>query len=69
MPIANHKIGNRQSAIGNRLKLAGKKVLVIGAARSGIACAKFLAARGATVALNDGKPIEKWSPEACRPQR
>ena len=37
---------------------------MIGAARSGIACAKFLAARGATVALNDAKPIEKWSPEA-----
>ena len=46
------------------MKLAGKKVLVIGAARSGIASAKFLAAHGATVALNDAKPIEKWSPEA-----
>jgi UDP-N-acetylmuramoylalanine--D-glutamate ligase len=46
------------------LELAGKKVLVLGAARSGIACAKFLAARGATVALNDAKPIEKWEPEA-----
>jgi UDP-N-acetylmuramoylalanine--D-glutamate ligase len=57
-------IGNRQSAIGNPLKLAGRKVLVMGAARSGIACARFLAARGATVALNDRKPIEKWSPEA-----
>jgi UDP-N-acetylmuramoylalanine--D-glutamate ligase len=64
MPFANHKIGNRQSAIGNRLKLEGKKVLVIGAARSGVACAKFLAVRGATVALNDAKPIEKWTPEA-----
>ena len=57
-------IGNRQSAIGNPLKLAGRKVLVMGAARSGIACARFLATRGATVALNDRKPIEKWSPEA-----
>jgi UDP-N-acetylmuramoylalanine--D-glutamate ligase len=46
------------------LELAGKRVLVIGAARSGIACAKFLTARGATVALNDGKPIEEWSAEA-----
>ncbi|MCA1574920.1 MAG: UDP-N-acetylmuramoyl-L-alanine--D-glutamate ligase, partial [Acidobacteria bacterium] len=46
------------------MELAGKKVLVIGAARSGIACARFLAARGATVALNDEKPIEKWSAEA-----
>src|ERR1700730_18415448 len=36
----------------------------MGAARSGIACAKFLAARGATVALNDSKPIESWSAEA-----
>lgn len=37
---------------------------MIGAARSGIACARFLAARGATVALNDQKPFEKWSSEA-----
>jgi UDP-N-acetylmuramoylalanine--D-glutamate ligase len=57
-------IGNRQSAIGNPLKLAGRKVLVMGAARSGIACARFLVARGATVALNDRKPIEEWIPEA-----
>jgi len=64
MPLGNHKIGNRQSAIGNRLELAGKRVLVVGAARSGIACAKFLAVHGATVALNDAKPIEKWIPEA-----
>jgi UDP-N-acetylmuramoylalanine--D-glutamate ligase len=44
--------------------LTGKKVLVIGAARSGIACAKFLAAHGAIVALNDAKSFEKWSAEA-----
>lgn len=37
----------------------------MGAARSGIACAKFLAERGAVVALNDRKPIEEWSPEAA----
>jgi len=46
------------------LELAGKKVLVVGAARSGIASAKFLASRGATVALSDRKPIEEWSQEA-----
>jgi len=46
------------------LEVAGKKVLIIGAARSGIACARFLAKRNATVALNDRKPIEEWSPEA-----
>lgn len=36
----------------------------MGAARSGIACARFLAQRGATVALNDAKPIDDWSDEA-----
>lgn len=46
------------------MEVNGKKVLVIGAGRSGIACAKFLAARGATVALNDAKPLEKWSAAA-----
>src|SRR6266498_2616574 len=46
------------------MNVAGKRVLVLGAARSGIACAKFLAAHGATVALSDAKPIEKWSSEA-----
>ncbi|MFN2499471.1 MAG: UDP-N-acetylmuramoyl-L-alanine--D-glutamate ligase [Pyrinomonadaceae bacterium] len=46
------------------MNVAGKKALVVGAARSGIACAKFLAKRGATVALNDAKPLEKWNAEA-----
>jgi UDP-N-acetylmuramoylalanine--D-glutamate ligase len=46
------------------LNLSGKKVLVMGAARSGIACARFLSARGATVALNDRKALDDWSPEA-----
>ena len=46
------------------MNVAGKKVLVMGAARSGIACGRFLAARGATVALNDAKAIERWSAEA-----
>jgi UDP-N-acetylmuramoylalanine--D-glutamate ligase len=44
--------------------LRGKKVLIIGAARSGIAAARFLVERGAIVALNDQKPIEKWPAEA-----
>jgi UDP-N-acetylmuramoylalanine--D-glutamate ligase len=38
--------------------------LVIGAARSGIASARFLIQRGATVALNDRKPLDQWSPGA-----
>jgi len=46
------------------MEVAGKKVLIIGAARSGIAAAGFLVERGAIVALNDQKPLEKWSPEA-----
>jgi len=46
------------------MNVAGKKVLVLGAARSGIACAKFLVVRGATVALNDAQPLEKWSAAA-----
>lgn len=46
------------------MEVGGKKVLVIGAARSGIASAQFLAARGATVALNDRKPLAEWTPDA-----
>ena len=46
------------------MEVASKKILVIGAGRSGVASARFLAARGAIVALNDQKPIEKWSSEA-----
>jgi UDP-N-acetylmuramoylalanine--D-glutamate ligase len=44
--------------------LSGKKDLIFGAARSGVASARFLVERGATVALTDQKPIEKWTPEA-----
>jgi len=46
------------------VEVAGRKVLVIGAARSGIASARFLAQRGATVALNDRKPLAEWSDAA-----
>ena len=46
------------------MEIAGRKALVIGAARSGIASARFLAQRGATVALNDRKPLSDWKPEA-----
>ncbi|HJR09393.1 MAG TPA: UDP-N-acetylmuramoyl-L-alanine--D-glutamate ligase [Pyrinomonadaceae bacterium] len=46
------------------MELSGKKVLVVGAARSGVAAARFLAARGAVVALNDRKAIEEWTEEA-----
>lgn len=46
------------------MELSGKKTLVIGAARSGVASAEFLAARGATVALHDRKPLAEWTLEA-----
>jgi UDP-N-acetylmuramoylalanine--D-glutamate ligase len=46
------------------VEIAGRKVLVIGAARSGIASARFLAQRGAIVALNDRRPVAEWAPEA-----
>ncbi len=46
------------------MEIAGRKVLVIGAARSGTASARFLAQRGATVALNDQKPLAEWPAEA-----
>ena len=37
---------------------------MVGAARSGIASALFLAQRGAIVALNDAKPLAEWNNEA-----
>jgi len=37
----------------------GKRVIVIGAARQGIALARFLAVHGAVVVLNDQKPAEQ----------
>lgn len=46
------------------MELTGKKVLVIGAGRSGVAAARFVAARGAVTALNDRKAIEEWTDEA-----
>lgn len=46
------------------MELQGKKTLVLGAGKSGVGTAKFLAARGAVVALHDKKPIEEWTEEA-----
>ncbi|MCU1287889.1 MAG: UDP-N-acetylmuramoylalanine--D-glutamate ligase [Acidobacteria bacterium] len=43
------------------MDLEGKKSLVLGAGKSGVASAEFLAERGAVVALHDKKPIESWS--------
>lgn len=46
------------------MELQGRKTLVLGAGKSGVASARFLATRGATVALHDKKPLENWSEEA-----
>lgn len=43
------------------MNLEGRKALVLGAGKSGLASAKFLAKRGATVALHDKKDVESWS--------
>src|SRR5205823_6681522 len=51
-------------SVANLMEVAGRKVLVIGAARSGIASARFLAKRGAVVALDDRKPLSEWSEAA-----
>ncbi len=44
--------------------LEGRKTLVLGAGKSGIASAKFLAKRGAVVALHDKRAQAEWSEEA-----
>lgn len=46
------------------MELDGKKVLVVGAGRSGVAASRFLAARGALVVLNDRKGFIDWSNDA-----
>ncbi|CAN5291826.1 UDP-N-acetylmuramoyl-L-alanine--D-glutamate ligase [soil metagenome] len=46
------------------MKIEGRKTLVLGAGKSGVTSAKFLAERGATVALHDKKPIAEWTDEA-----
>lgn len=43
------------------MQIEGRKSLVLGAGRSGVASAKFLADRGAVVALFDRKDVSAWS--------
>lgn len=43
------------------MEVQGKKILVVGLGKSGIAAAEFLRARGAEVTANDAQPIEKIS--------
>jgi len=53
------------SVVKIKMQIEGKKTLVLGAGKSGIASARFLVKRGATVALHDKKPITEWT-EAAR---
>ncbi|MGI8545547.1 MAG: UDP-N-acetylmuramoyl-L-alanine--D-glutamate ligase [Aridibacter sp.] len=46
------------------MEIKGRKSLVLGAGKSGVASARFLAERGAVVALHDKKKIANWSDEA-----
>ncbi len=45
------------------MQISGRRILVVGGRLSGVAAAKFLAARGASVTVNDAKPRADW-PEA-----
>ncbi len=47
------------------MQIEGRKALVLGAGRSGIASSKFLAEHGAVVALHDKRPVDEW-PETAR---
>ena len=47
-----------------KLELAGKQVLVVGAGLSGVSAAKFLTSKGANVSLYDDKPMESLSDQA-----
>lgn len=46
------------------MELKGRKTLVLGAGRSGIAAAKFLAAHGAVVAVHDKRRVDGWTDAA-----
>ena len=46
------------------MELSGVKTLILGAGKSGLGSAKFLAARGAKVVLHDKKPVAEWTDEA-----
>lgn len=46
------------------MRIEGKKTLVLGAGKSGVESARFLAVRGAVVALHDKKVVESWSENA-----
>lgn len=48
------------------MDLAGKRVLVVGLAQTGIAVAKFCARHGAHVTVTDGKPVDKLTAQLAQ---
>lgn len=48
------------------MQIEGRKVLVLGAGKSGVESARFLAERKAVVGLYDKKSVEEWSEAARR---
>ncbi|CAN5749224.1 hypothetical protein BH24ACI3_BH24ACI3_17150 [soil metagenome] len=46
------------------MEINGRKALVLGAGRSGVAASRFLAERGAAVALHDRQELASWTAEA-----
>ena len=47
------------------IELAGKRVLVVGLARTGVATALFCAARGARVTATDQRGARRWASTAA----
>jgi UDP-N-acetylmuramoylalanine--D-glutamate ligase len=45
------------------MNLTGKKIVIIGMGRTGIATAGFLGKQGAKVVVTDEKPVDQWSSE------
>ena len=45
------------------MDFTGKKIVVIGMGKTGIATARFLGTQGAKVVVTDEKPIDQWDSE------
>jgi len=61
-----HQKWNRWNKVEQKvlMLIEGRKALVLGAGKSGVVSARFLAESGATVALHDRNPVEEWSESA-----
>src|SRR5215470_14511108 len=51
------------------MDVRGKRVLVLGMAKSGLAAARFLAARGAQILISDTRPATELTEEAAQLRR